>query len=82
MTVCVLLVSPQVCREQFVALHSQPILQDLSKFMLQKYCSGPVGERKNKKFLEYWKMMQLLAKVPETGDFDLHRVKESTYFFS
>ncbi|XP_036442362.1 DNA-directed RNA polymerase, mitochondrial [Colossoma macropomum] len=72
----------KVCREQFVALHSQPILQDLSKFMLQKYCSGPVGETKNKKFLEYWRMMQLLAKVPETGDFDLHRVKESTYFFS
>ncbi|KAI4893993.1 hypothetical protein NFI96_014061 [Prochilodus magdalenae] len=32
----------KVCREQFVALHSQPILQDLSKFLLQKYCSGPV----------------------------------------
>ena len=29
----------QVCREQFVALHSQPILQDLSKFLLEKYCS-------------------------------------------
>uniref|UniRef100_A0A8C4VU03 DNA-directed RNA polymerase n=1 Tax=Gopherus evgoodei TaxID=1825980 RepID=A0A8C4VU03_9SAUR len=29
----------QVCREQFVELHSQPILQDLSRFMLQKYCT-------------------------------------------
>uniref|UniRef100_A0A8C7DMB6 DNA-directed RNA polymerase n=1 Tax=Oncorhynchus kisutch TaxID=8019 RepID=A0A8C7DMB6_ONCKI len=30
----------KVCREQFVALHSQPILQELSNFLLQKYCSG------------------------------------------
>uniref|UniRef100_A0A672YWK9 DNA-directed RNA polymerase n=1 Tax=Sphaeramia orbicularis TaxID=375764 RepID=A0A672YWK9_9TELE len=28
----------KVCREQFVALHSQPILQDLSNFLLLKYC--------------------------------------------
>ncbi|XP_027025575.2 DNA-directed RNA polymerase, mitochondrial isoform X1 [Tachysurus fulvidraco] len=72
----------KVCREQFVALHSQPILQDLSKFLLQKYCSGPPVNTKSKKFLEFWKMSQLLGKVPETGDFDLQRVKESTYFFS
>ncbi|CAB1324426.1 unnamed protein product, partial [Coregonus sp. 'balchen'] len=30
----------KVCREQFVALHSQPILQELSNFLLKKYCSG------------------------------------------
>uniref|UniRef100_A0A672YWN7 DNA-directed RNA polymerase n=1 Tax=Sphaeramia orbicularis TaxID=375764 RepID=A0A672YWN7_9TELE len=30
----------KVCREQFVALHSQPILQDLSNFLLLKYCSS------------------------------------------
>uniref|UniRef100_A0A8C5C720 DNA-directed RNA polymerase n=1 Tax=Gadus morhua TaxID=8049 RepID=A0A8C5C720_GADMO len=29
----------KVCREQFVALHSQPILQELSNFLLLKYCS-------------------------------------------
>ncbi|XP_010289804.1 PREDICTED: DNA-directed RNA polymerase, mitochondrial [Phaethon lepturus] len=28
----------QICRQQFVALHSEKILQDLSKFMLEKYC--------------------------------------------
>uniref|UniRef100_A0A8C7CWK4 DNA-directed RNA polymerase n=1 Tax=Oncorhynchus kisutch TaxID=8019 RepID=A0A8C7CWK4_ONCKI len=27
----------RVCREQFVALHSQPILQELSNFLLKKY---------------------------------------------
>uniref|UniRef100_A0A8C9YZI6 DNA-directed RNA polymerase n=1 Tax=Sander lucioperca TaxID=283035 RepID=A0A8C9YZI6_SANLU len=30
----------KVCREQFVALHSQPILQELSNFLLLKYCTG------------------------------------------
>uniref|UniRef100_A0AAY4CEM7 DNA-directed RNA polymerase n=1 Tax=Denticeps clupeoides TaxID=299321 RepID=A0AAY4CEM7_9TELE len=59
----------KVCREQFVSLHSQPILQDLSTFLLQKYCSGTPGDSKHKKFLEYWRMMQLLAKVPQTGQY-------------
>ncbi|MBN3323041.1 RPOM protein, partial [Atractosteus spatula] len=29
----------KICREQFVTLHSQPILQELSTFLLQKYSS-------------------------------------------
>uniref|UniRef100_A0A4X2JMP0 DNA-directed RNA polymerase n=1 Tax=Vombatus ursinus TaxID=29139 RepID=A0A4X2JMP0_VOMUR len=29
----------EVCREQFVNLHSQPILQELSRYLVQKYCS-------------------------------------------
>lgn len=32
---------PQVCREQFINLHSQPILQDLSQFLVQRFCSRP-----------------------------------------
>lgn len=27
----------KICREQFVALHSQPILEDLSQFLIEKY---------------------------------------------
>lgn len=27
----------RICREQFVALHSQPILEDLSKYLMEKY---------------------------------------------
>ncbi|KAJ8374547.1 hypothetical protein SKAU_G00051270 [Synaphobranchus kaupii] len=68
----------KICREQFVALHSQPIMRDLSTFLLRKYTARISG----KKFLEHRRMVQLLSKVPETGDFDLQRVKESTYFFS
>ncbi|RXN20383.1 DNA-directed RNA mitochondrial [Labeo rohita] len=72
----------RVCREQFVALHSQPILEELSGFLLKKYCSRPPVVSKPKKFEEYYKMAQLLASVPQTGDFDLEKVKESVYFFS
>ncbi|KAM3619449.1 uncharacterized protein V6R79_008325 [Siganus canaliculatus] len=72
----------KVCREQFVALHNEPILQELSDFLLQKYCTRLPTEAKNKKYQEYRRLMLLLAKVPQTGDFDLQRVKESTYFFS
>ncbi|XP_062251942.1 DNA-directed RNA polymerase, mitochondrial [Platichthys flesus] len=72
----------KVCREQFVALHSQPILEDLSNFLLQKYCNRLQPEAKNKKYQEYRRLLLLLAKVPQTGDFDLEQVKESTYFFS
>uniref|UniRef100_A0A8C3HAX3 DNA-directed RNA polymerase n=1 Tax=Chrysemys picta bellii TaxID=8478 RepID=A0A8C3HAX3_CHRPI len=62
----------QVCREQFVELHSQPILQDLSRFMLQKYFSNLCSPRSD------------LPSAPSfpPGDFDLQKVKESTYFFS
>ncbi|KAL4658925.1 DNA-directed RNA polymerase, mitochondrial isoform X1 [Arapaima gigas] len=70
----------KICREQFVALHSQPILQQLSRFLVQRYCAQPPSE--NKKFSEHWKMLQLLSQVPQTGDFDLEKVKESIYFFS
>lgn len=72
----------KICREQFVALHSQPILQELSNFLLYKYCAGMPSEAKIKRYQEYVRLMLLLAKVPKTGDFDLQQVKESTYFFS
>ena len=29
--------SPQICREQFVALHSEPILKDLAEFWELKF---------------------------------------------
>ncbi|XP_077390802.1 DNA-directed RNA polymerase, mitochondrial isoform X2 [Festucalex cinctus] len=72
----------KVCREQFVALHSQPILQELSDFLLHKYCSNLTSDSKNKTYVKERRLMLLLANVPPTGDFDLSQVKDSTYFFS
>ncbi|NWY54308.1 RPOM protein, partial [Chionis minor] len=53
----------QVCRQQFVALHSEKILQDLSEFMLEKYCS-PGRETRA---LWQKKLMEQLSNVPKTG---------------
>ncbi|NXF38379.1 RPOM protein, partial [Nyctibius bracteatus] len=68
----------QVCRQQFVALHNEKILQDLSEFMLEKYCS-PGRETRA---LWQKKLMEQLSNVPETGEFNLEQVMDSTYFFS
>ncbi|NXG57642.1 RPOM protein, partial [Hemiprocne comata] len=53
----------QICRQQFVALHSEKILQDLSEFMLEKYCS-PGRETRA---LWQKKLMEQLSSVPKTG---------------
>ncbi|XP_029821207.1 DNA-directed RNA polymerase, mitochondrial [Manacus vitellinus] len=68
----------QICRQQFVALHSEKILQDLSEFMLEKYCSP------NTETIAAWqkKLMEQLSNVPRTGEFNLKQVMDSTYFFS
>ncbi|KAF1431823.1 DNA-directed RNA polymerase, mitochondrial, partial [Spheniscus magellanicus] len=68
----------QICRQQFVALHSEKILQDLSEFMLEKYCS-PGRETRA---LWQKKLMEQLSNVPKTGKFNLKKVMDSTYFFS
>ncbi|XP_009874804.1 PREDICTED: DNA-directed RNA polymerase, mitochondrial-like, partial [Apaloderma vittatum] len=52
----------QICRQQFVALHSERILQDLSEFMLEKYCSPG----KETRALWQKKLMEQLSGVPKT----------------
>ncbi|XP_020649818.3 DNA-directed RNA polymerase, mitochondrial [Pogona vitticeps] len=72
----------RVCREQFVRLHQQPILEDLSQFMLKKYCAGSLMNTTNKNSGLREKLMERLSDIPPKGDFDLQKVKDSTYFFS
>nr|XP_030112445.3 DNA-directed RNA polymerase, mitochondrial isoform X1 [Taeniopygia guttata] len=71
----------QVCRQQFVALHSEKILQDLSEFMLEKYCSSSSSSTEP---IAQWqkRLMEQLSSVPRTGEFNLKQVMDSTYFFS
>lgn len=73
----------KICREQFVALHSQPILEDLSEFMVKRY-SYEEKELENTKIgaNEKRRVNSLLQKVPKKGDFDLNSVIKSVYFFS
>ncbi|KAM4858561.1 DNA-directed RNA polymerase, mitochondrial [Urocitellus parryii] len=73
----------QVCREQFVRLHSQPILQDLSQFLVKRFCSSPSTRPQSlSQRVLTTKLLDTLLSVPETGAFDLEQVKHSTYFFS
>uniref|UniRef100_A0A7G3AR83 DNA-directed RNA polymerase n=1 Tax=Lutzomyia longipalpis TaxID=7200 RepID=A0A7G3AR83_LUTLO len=73
-----------ITREQFVALHSLPILEDLSEFLKQKYCfkdqelknDGSVSDATKRK------LNRILRQVPGKGDFDLNSVLDSVYFFS
>lgn len=74
----------KICREQFVALHSQPILEDLSQFLQNKF-SFNESEIKNNNTPEDSEKKQLnriLKRLPEKGDFDLNKVLDSIYFFS
>uniref|UniRef100_A0AAR5Q1A0 DNA-directed RNA polymerase n=1 Tax=Dendroctonus ponderosae TaxID=77166 RepID=A0AAR5Q1A0_DENPD len=74
----------KICREQFVALHSEPILEKLSVFLYDLYAydecnlsnDGSVSELSKKK------LNRVLKRLPQTGDFDIKNVLKSIYFFS
>ncbi|XP_017021954.1 DNA-directed RNA polymerase, mitochondrial [Drosophila kikkawai] len=74
----------RMCREQFVALHSQPILEQLSEFMKRTY-SFHDTDFTNDGSVEDLSKRQLnrtLKQLPQKGDFDLRNVLDSVYFFS
>lgn len=74
----------RACREQFVALHSEPILEQLSKFMRHTY-SFRDNDFTNDGSVEDLSKRQLnrtLKQLPQKGDFDLRNVLNSVYFFS
>ena len=68
----------RICRQQFVCLHNEPILDHLSKHFLKIY--GPLVPNTNKN--EVKDSLQLLGKKLEKGSFGLENVLDSVYFFS
>ncbi|XP_008835434.1 DNA-directed RNA polymerase, mitochondrial isoform X2 [Nannospalax galili] len=73
----------KVCREQFVRLHSQPILEELAEFLWVRFCSGASARSLKRSDLALIaKLQETLQSLPETGTFDLSQVMGSTYFFS
>uniref|UniRef100_A0A182SSF8 DNA-directed RNA polymerase n=1 Tax=Anopheles maculatus TaxID=74869 RepID=A0A182SSF8_9DIPT len=74
----------KICREQFVALHSEPILEDLSKFLVQKYSydENEISNDGSVIDLTKRKLNRILQQCPDKGDFDLRKVLDSVYFFS
>lgn len=69
----------RICREQFIALHNEPILDDLSRYFVSTYKNmKPIDEKK----YDAKKTMLVLGRKLNKGSFDLENVMRSTYFFS
>lgn len=65
------------CREEFVALHQLPILDDLKQHFDRKFAGKPL----RKPLKDGTKAANFNA-LPEQGSFDIKRVLDSVYFFS
>ncbi|EDO47752.1 predicted protein [Nematostella vectensis] len=70
----------RLCREQFVSLHTQPILQDLQTHFVDNY-GGLKFMRPLKKKDHAPIHNATFEGLPEIGDFDVSEVLDSTYFF-
>uniref|UniRef100_A0A0C9RBI4 DNA-directed RNA polymerase n=1 Tax=Fopius arisanus TaxID=64838 RepID=A0A0C9RBI4_9HYME len=83
---CTVEIMNTICREQFVALHSEPILEDLSEFFVRHYIDPQQKDRNAKEDLESdlstRKLKHTLTNLPQKGSFNLKSVLKSTYFFS
>ncbi|XP_040593595.1 DNA-directed RNA polymerase, mitochondrial isoform X2 [Mesocricetus auratus] len=56
----------EVCREQFVRLHSQPILEDLAKFLEKRFCSVSRSLKPSERAL-ITQLQKTLQSLPQTG---------------
>lgn len=75
---CSVEIMNRICRKQFVALHSEPILEDLSQFLIDKFGY----KRSDAEIYGPGLLLNgLLKKIPSKGDFDLTDVLNSVYFF-
>nr|XP_012149174.1 PREDICTED: DNA-directed RNA polymerase, mitochondrial isoform X3 [Megachile rotundata]XP_012149175.1 PREDICTED: DNA-directed RNA polymerase, mitochondrial isoform X3 [Megachile rotundata] len=78
---CTVTIMNKICREQFVALHSEPILENLSDYFLQRY--KPLSMKSSKKkIIDVSDAYQCLLSVPSKGTFDINNVLKSVYFFN
>lgn len=75
---CSVDVMNRICREQFIILHSQPILHNLSKFFIEFYLSGKSDNLESKDI----EALKIFVDVPKIGNFDISEVMNSVYFFS
>ncbi|XP_028407601.1 DNA-directed RNA polymerase, mitochondrial-like [Dendronephthya gigantea] len=68
----------KICREQFVSLHRQPILEDLRNHFVKKF-----GKKRMRRPLKNSTRDEVhFGPLPERGSLDLNEVLQSTYFFS
>ncbi|KAK4874106.1 hypothetical protein RN001_013466 [Aquatica leii] len=74
----------EICRKQFVALHSENILENLSTFLSNKYSYNisHFADDGSAADMTKLKLNRVLRKLPKTGDFNINEVLQSVYFFS
>lgn len=71
----------RICRQQFVSLHSQPILSELADNFVRQY-APQLKELASKSPESYKRMIHVLSRAPKTGSLRLDQVHDSVYFFS
>ena len=69
----------KVCRNQFVNLYKQPILEDLSEHFKKTYLQALNVDASQKNLV---RAKLLFNDVPKKGSLDIDVVKDSVYFFS
>lgn len=74
----------KICREQFVALHSEPILEDLSKHFVHTfgYKESEIKGASTVGALAMERLNKVVTQIPKKGSFRLENVLGSVYFFS
>jgi len=71
-----------ICREQFIALHEQPILEKLASHLLRFLPEHSNDPRETISAEQQGKLRELLSNIPHKGNFNLNLVANSTFFFS
>ncbi|CAL2027516.1 unnamed protein product [Caenorhabditis brenneri] len=70
----------EICRQQFVSLHSQPIVEQCSEWFKKTYLTPKIQKILPQK--EFEKFEDIFTAKVEQGELDIEKVKESVYFFS
>uniref|UniRef100_A0A915BIX9 DNA-directed RNA polymerase n=1 Tax=Parascaris univalens TaxID=6257 RepID=A0A915BIX9_PARUN len=70
----------ELCRDQFILLHKQPIVQQCGKFFIEKYL--PPRRRKAMEATELAHFESVFKPSMKTGLLDIEDVRKSVYFFS
>ncbi|TKR67225.1 hypothetical protein L596_023410 [Steinernema carpocapsae] len=70
----------RICRDQFISLYKEPIVEQCAEFMRKTYLGGEVHRQLPKADLEH--TLRVFTPEFKQGDLDIERVRDSTYFFS
>ncbi|MFH4975413.1 hypothetical protein AB6A40_002122 [Gnathostoma spinigerum] len=69
-----------ICREQFIHLHKQPIVEELGKFVRKKYLPSRLRRVMERDEIKEFEDV-FTPELPD-GKLDIEEIRESIYFFS